>query len=215
MAFGGVATGSMKAHEAASAAGIIRRRGWASMARAREAMMGRLIEAVAVLEVSSVSPATIATTEATRPAAGAPASASDLLPIQAERPETSKPLARARPPPKSRRMPQGTALVACQSIRRPPFSLLAGIRNSRSAMAIATVPSSIRAPMPDCSLKRDDQPRRVKVLPKAMLFRVIQSKATPAKTKETRFSSGVMGPRRSISSRMNAFPLKGLEAGRG
>ncbi len=54
MALGGVATGSIKAHEAAIAVGIIKRIGLASMAMAIAPMMGMKTVEIAVLEVTSV-----------------------------------------------------------------------------------------------------------------------------------------------------------------
>ena len=55
MAFGGVATGSMKAHEAAIVAGIIRSRGGILKDEAIPASMGSIIWVEAVFEVNSVS----------------------------------------------------------------------------------------------------------------------------------------------------------------
>ena len=54
MALGGVATGIMKAHDAERVAGIISSKGFAFMAKATDANMGRIISVVAVLDVSSV-----------------------------------------------------------------------------------------------------------------------------------------------------------------
>ena len=54
MAFGGVATGSMNAHDADSVAGIMRKRGFILIATARPARIGGIISVVAVLDVSSV-----------------------------------------------------------------------------------------------------------------------------------------------------------------
>lgn len=54
IAFGGVATGNMKAHDADSVAGIINNSGWMWIATATEAKMGSIISVVAVFEVISV-----------------------------------------------------------------------------------------------------------------------------------------------------------------
>lgn len=54
IALGGVATGIIKAQEAESVAGTIRRRGLTFMATATPAKMGKTISVVAVFEVSSV-----------------------------------------------------------------------------------------------------------------------------------------------------------------
>ena len=55
MAFGGVATGSIKAQLAAMAAGINRTNGFCPMLMARDAIIGKNAAAVAVLLVNSVS----------------------------------------------------------------------------------------------------------------------------------------------------------------
>jgi len=54
MAFGGVATGSMKAQDADTVAGTIKRYGWTPRTEARAAITGISRVAVAVFEVSSV-----------------------------------------------------------------------------------------------------------------------------------------------------------------
>ena len=54
IAFGGVATGNMKANEAERVAGIIRYKGCVSPVDAMPANIGKIIVAVAVLEVNSV-----------------------------------------------------------------------------------------------------------------------------------------------------------------
>src|SRR5699024_8466548 len=53
-AFGGVATGSINAHEAATPAAIINAYGWTPSAKANDAIIGYIIFAVAVLDVISV-----------------------------------------------------------------------------------------------------------------------------------------------------------------
>ena len=70
IAFGGVATGSMKAPLAASAAGAARTRGSCPIASATAPSTGRKVAAVAVLLVSSVSRMTVATTAATSSTSG-------------------------------------------------------------------------------------------------------------------------------------------------
>ena len=54
MALGGVATGSIKAQDGESVAGIIRKSGLIFIATANDARMGRIICVVAVFEVNSV-----------------------------------------------------------------------------------------------------------------------------------------------------------------
>jgi hypothetical protein len=66
MALSGVATGSMKAHEADNVAGIISSRGLTWIVAARDPRMGNITWAVAVFEVSSVKKVSMVHTEATR-----------------------------------------------------------------------------------------------------------------------------------------------------
>ena len=65
-ALGGVATGSMKAHDAATVAETIKMKGCTLIARAIGAKMGRSIEVVARLEVISVRKFTDATRTSTK-----------------------------------------------------------------------------------------------------------------------------------------------------
>src|SRR5699024_8912838 len=65
-AFGGVATGNINAHDAATAAATINAYGWNPKATANEAIIGNIIEAVAVFDVISVKKITsVATTAIT------------------------------------------------------------------------------------------------------------------------------------------------------
>ena len=64
-AFGGVATGSINAQDAATAAVTISAYGWILSATARDAIIGNIMEAVAVLEVISVKNKTSAATTRT------------------------------------------------------------------------------------------------------------------------------------------------------
>ena len=54
IAFGGVATGIIKAQDADRVAGIINNRGFVFIATATDASIGRIISVVAVFDVSSV-----------------------------------------------------------------------------------------------------------------------------------------------------------------
>ena len=54
MAFGGVATGNIKAHEAATVAPTNKKNGWTSIASAKEAKTGSIKAVVAKFDVISV-----------------------------------------------------------------------------------------------------------------------------------------------------------------
>ena len=72
IAFGGVATGNIKAHEAAIVAGSIRIRGLTPIAVAREYMIGKIRVVVAVFEVNSVKIAVVRAIVPTISQRGAP-----------------------------------------------------------------------------------------------------------------------------------------------
>ncbi len=67
MAFGGVATGNIKAMEAARVTGIINSRGLTWISVAKPEIIGSIISVVAVLDVNSVSPLIIAVTTPINP----------------------------------------------------------------------------------------------------------------------------------------------------
>ncbi len=69
-AFGGVATGNIKAKDAAMVIGITRKRGLILMAFESPAITGRSISVVAVFEVNSVRKVMILVTESTKAKAG-------------------------------------------------------------------------------------------------------------------------------------------------
>lgn len=98
--FGGVAIGRAKAQLHAKVMGIIKVYGLVSSATAKEAAMGIMILEVAVLEVSSVSQVMMITTTKTNPPRDKESRPFSSSPNQAERPLSTKPLAKANPPPK-------------------------------------------------------------------------------------------------------------------
>ena len=100
IAFGGVATGSMNAHEADSVAGIIKRSGSIPIAVPSDPSTGRTISVVAVFDVSSVKNVSIEQTDITIATGGKSPSAVNWPPSQSERPDILNPLASAKPPPK-------------------------------------------------------------------------------------------------------------------
>mmetsp|Transcript_47919 Transcript_47919/g.143111 ORF Transcript_47919/g.143111 Transcript_47919/m.143111 type:complete len:304 (-) Transcript_47919:398-1309(-) len=152
IALGGVATGSMKAQLAASVAGTMSVTGWAPTDRASSPMMGSRTFAVAVLLVTSVRKVTTRTTKRTSSTVGKSRRRQSWSPIQADKWVSLNPVARAKPPPKRRRMSQGVFNSVCQSISRvdTPRSSLAGMMKRRIAAAIEMVLSSIH-PLGRCS----------------------------------------------------------------
>ncbi len=88
IAFGGVATGIINAHEADSVAGIMSIKGFILIATATEARIGRIISVVAVFEVSSVRKVRLKQTIAVTPNGATPAKLLNCLPIREESPVT-------------------------------------------------------------------------------------------------------------------------------
>src|SRR5699024_2594446 len=107
-AFGGVATGNINAHDAATAAATINAYGWNPKATATEAIIGNIIEAAAVFDVIAIKNMTsVATTSITilRLTACKPDNCS---PIPSDKPDSTNPDAVASPPPNNSKIPQGT-----------------------------------------------------------------------------------------------------------
>ena len=86
IAFGGVATGNIKAQEAESVAGIIRNRGFIFISRESAAKIGRIIWVVAVLDVTSVKKVRPMQTIKTMMIGCNPARPENFCPINVERP---------------------------------------------------------------------------------------------------------------------------------
>ena len=108
MALGGVATGSMKAQEAAMAATPMITTGSALSTDARAPMMGMRSVVDAVLEVISVRKVTRRTMDAMTAARGSPASPESCSPIHRLSSDLVKAAARENPPPKRRTIPHGS-----------------------------------------------------------------------------------------------------------
>src|SRR5690554_5162667 len=140
MAFGGVATGIMKAQLAATAAGTAYRIGDTSWAMARAPISGRKAAAVAVLLVISVRKIITAAMTSTMASVGSVPITDRDSAIQTARPEEVITAASDRPPPNSSSTPQGIFEAVSQSIRLP-FSRLTGIRNMMMAEAMAMIVS--------------------------------------------------------------------------
>jgi len=208
IAFGGVATGNIKAHDADSVAGIISSSGFILIAVAAEPRIGRIICVVAVFEVSSVRKVSPPQTVATIPSDGNAARPTAWPPIYCDRPDCSKPAANANPPPKSTTIPQFNPAAVFQFINRLPFADRAGNRNNRVATPIATVPSSIK-PGAGSSV---DQPGSV-TTPILKSRRNIQRHANSANRPSTIPCSKLIRPIRRYSSRNSVAPSPNADLG--
>ena len=87
IAFGGVATGNMKAHDADIVAGIMKRYGWILVATASAANTGIIIVVVAVLDVTSVRKVKRRQIQSIMKIVGTPERNDSLSPIHWARPE--------------------------------------------------------------------------------------------------------------------------------
>ena len=143
MAFGGVATGNMKAQVAAIATGITRSIGSSPSPTATPPIRGRKAAAVAVLLVSSVRPSTISATAAIRITTGRKPKPATCSPTHLLRPVSVNCADRASPPPKSSRMSQGSSFAAPQFSSGTPLRRLAGMMNNATATHIAMTASSM------------------------------------------------------------------------
>ena len=184
IALGGVATGSMKANEQERVPGIIKNRGLTFIATAMAARIGRRISAVAVLDVSSVKKVIKKQMIKMIKTGERFPRLFNCWPIQLDKPLFLKPVAKAKPPPKSRTIFQGSFTAVFQSIILFPGFFLEGIINSMKAIRIAIVPSLIKFDLG----KRLDQPGIVK-LPMLILDRNIHKKTRRIKFIRTIFSS--------------------------
>src|SRR5699024_7955199 len=105
--FGGVATGNINAHDAATAAATINAYGWNPNATAKDAIIGNIIEAVAVFDVISVRKITSVATTAITIMRLTPCKLDNCSPIQSDKPDSTNPEAIASPPPNNSKIPQG------------------------------------------------------------------------------------------------------------
>ena len=99
MAFGGVATGNMKAYEQVTVAGSISSNGFTFMVMAISERIGSRTLAVAVLEATSVIVAVMMQTMSMIANGGRTLSPDSWAPINAERPDDLDASERAKPPP--------------------------------------------------------------------------------------------------------------------
>ena len=200
MALGGVATGSMKAHEADRVAGIISKRGFTRIAVDNEPRIGNIISVVAVFDVSSVRKVSVALTDATKNTGENEPKPAICSPNQTDRPDSLKPLANAKPPPKRITIPQCSFEAVFQSINRRPLSRRLGMINSNMAIVIAMVPSSMNPGTGIIVV----QPGMVNE-PTFMLPRNSHSAASSVKRKSTTPSSKQIFPKRLYSSLKTAM----------
>jgi len=154
IAFGGVATGSIKAHEADRIAGIISISGFIFIATDKAAGIGRIIWVVAVFEVNSVRNVINKQMTIIINIGGNCLKPVNWAPSQVDKPECSNPAASAKPPPNNITFPHGSLTAVCQSMTLPFPLFRAGIRKNKRAIVIDTVPSSIN----DASGNSPDQP---------------------------------------------------------
>ena len=194
MAFGGVATGIMNAQEADSVAGTISSSGWMPVATATAASIGRMVSVVAVLLVSSVRKVMARHTSRISTNTGNTPTAWNWSPIICANPVRWKPVANARPPPISNTTFHGRFVTTSPPItRRSPAarrsSLRAGMKNSKDAMPMAMVPSSMNLGHGSSR----DQPGSVKA-PRFKSTRNTHKNAVAANTASTAFSSKAIGP---------------------
>src|SRR5699024_2000794 len=171
-AFGGVATGSINAQDAATPAAIISANGWNPSATANAAIIGNIIDAVAVFDVISVKNMTKPTTIAITSSKLTPCNPESWDPIHSDNPDSTKPAAIAKPPPNNSKIPHGNLTAVSQSNKKSPRLLTDGITNNKTANEMAITPSL----MPGInSCKRNE--------------RVIHESAASVKTVKTSFSS--------------------------
>lgn len=143
IAFGGVPTGNMYAQLAAIAAGAISSNGCTPTATDNVAKIGKIIVAVAVLDVTSVKNKTKIVMTITIRIGLTPFNDFNCSPNHFAKPLSDIPLANAKPPPNKINTPHGSSFATSQSMIRRCFSVfLAGIINNNIDIKIAIVPSA-------------------------------------------------------------------------
>ena len=144
MALGGVATGSINAHDAAKTVGIANNKGFSPRPIAIDASMGRKVAVEAVLLVISVKNTIKAITITTKSSTGQFCKPPMPLPIQLANPVELMAEAILKPPPNKSKIPHGNRLASFHSnnpSKLPPcnssdrvaslsFTLPAGTKNN-------------------------------------------------------------------------------------
>ena len=142
MAFGGVATGNMKAQLAARHTGTVSDTGSTPIPTATAPKTGKNVEVVATLEVTSVRKIIKAATAKIKKIGGTVLRILNPSPIQTPSPLEFIWAAIDNPPPKRINRPQGNLSDWLQS-SNSPFEELDGIINNKIADIIA-IPASVR-----------------------------------------------------------------------
>ena len=141
MAFGGVATGSIKAQDAEMAAGTTNKNGWIFIANAVTAKIGIKMVEVAVFEVTSVKKVSIKHVIIIIMSSGTVEKKLRLFPIHSAKPLDLNPIAKAIPPPNKIKIPHGIRIAHSQFNRNSFFLKFTGIKKSKMDAKIATVAS--------------------------------------------------------------------------
>ena len=139
---GAVATGSMKAQDAATAAGPSSDAGATPTVIANAPRIGARVVIVATLDVSSVRNRTSATTTMMKNSGGRALSASRLSPIHFDKPVRDTASPSAIPPPNRTRTPHGRRTASSQFRIARPSPAPAGTRNMSKAPNMAIIMSA-------------------------------------------------------------------------
>src|SRR5699024_1246711 len=132
-AFGGVATGSINAQDAATPAAIISANVWNPSATANAAIIGNIIDAVAVFDVISVKNMTKPTTIPITRSNLTPCNQESCDPLHKHNPDSIKPSPIAKPTQNNSKNPHSNLTAVSQSNKKSPSLLKAGITNNKSA----------------------------------------------------------------------------------
>jgi len=140
-ALGGVATGNIKAQDAAMVAGIISRKGCTSIVIAIGAKIGSNMAVVAKFDVISVKKLILNVSTGMSKMIGRLSRRINLDPIHSASPVLENPAAKAIPPPKRINTPHGV-LTASAQFNIAPFFSVDGIINRDIPATIAMIVSS-------------------------------------------------------------------------
>src|SRR5699024_3378685 len=110
-----ITTSNINAHDAATDAATINAYGWNPKATANEAIIGNIIEAVAVFDVISVKKITSVATTAITIMRLTPCKPDNCSPIQSDKPDSTNPDAIASPPPNNSTIPHSNFTAVSQS----------------------------------------------------------------------------------------------------
>ena len=127
VAFGGVATGSIKANDPAMVTGSINNSGLVSLLTASPSRIGNRVSTVAVLEVISVKKVIKKQIHKMGSNGCMPLNHSNCCPNHNDYPETLKPLAKAKPPQNNNIISHGISSAAFQSIKKVPGCVFEGM----------------------------------------------------------------------------------------